>query len=103
MGAEKSRLMTAEAALSPGRILIVDDEASLVTALLSTLREHGYTVVGATMPGDALEILRRQPIDVMLTDLHLPEMDGIALLRAALEIEPGLSVILARSTRRWMR
>ena len=77
-----------------GRVLVVDDEATLVTALLSTLREHDYVVTGATTPTDALELLRRQPFDVMLTDLHLPEMDGIALLRAALAIDPGLTVIL---------
>ena len=77
-----------------GRLLIVDDETTLVTALLSTLRESGYTAIGATSPGDALAILRRQPVDVMMTDLHLPEMDGIALLRAALEIDPTLTVIM---------
>jgi hypothetical protein len=75
-------------------LLIVDDESSLVTALLSTLRDHGYTAAGATTPTDALELIRRQPFDVMLTDLHLPEMDGIALLRAARAIDPTLSVIM---------
>jgi hypothetical protein len=76
------------------RLLIVDDESTLVTALLSTLREHGYAATGATTPTDALELIRTQPFDVMLTDLHLPEMDGIALLRAALEVDPGLTVIM---------
>jgi signal transduction histidine kinase len=86
--------MSEPAPVSSGRLLIVDDEATLVTALLSTLREHGYTATGATTPGDALEVIRRQPVDVMLTDLHLPEMDGIALLRAALEIDPSIMVIM---------
>jgi signal transduction histidine kinase len=86
--------MSAEASVSPGRLLIVDDESTLVTALLSTLREHGYTATGATTPSDALELIRQKRFDVMLTDLHLPEMDGIALLRAALEIDPTLIVIM---------
>jgi signal transduction histidine kinase len=80
--------------VSPGRLLVVDDESNLVTALLSTLREEGYTVTGATTPTDALEILRRERFDVMLTDLHLPEMDGIALLREALAVDPALIVIM---------
>ena len=86
--------MTENEPVTGGSLLVVDDEATLVTALLSTLREQGYTVTGVTTPGDALEIIRRQPVDVMLTDLHLPEMDGIALLRAALEIDPAIMVIL---------
>src|SRR5688572_2767485 len=86
--------MIVETPAPAGRLLIVDDESILVTALLSTLREHGYTAIGATTPTDALEIIKRQPVDVMLTDLHLPEMDGIALLRAALKVDPGLTVIM---------
>ena len=86
--------MSADDSGPRGRLLIVDDESTLVTALVSTLREHGYTVTGATTPNDALGLMRQQQFDVMLTDLHLPEMDGIALLRAALEIDPTLSVIM---------
>ena len=86
--------MNSDESASSRRLLIVDDESALVTALLSTLREHGYAADGATTPGDALELLRRKPFDVMLTDLHLPEMDGIALLREAQTIDPTLSVIM---------
>src|SRR5688572_4232897 len=86
--------MSAGVSATSGRLLIVDDESTLVTALLSTLRDEGYTVTGATTPTDALEIIRRQQFDVMLTDLHLPEMDGIALSRAAMEIDPKLIVIM---------
>lgn len=77
-----------------GRLLIVDDETTLVAALFSTLQEEGYQARGVTTPGEALEIIRRREVDVMLTDLHLPGMDGIALLRAALEIDPSLIVIM---------
>src|SRR5688500_2074645 len=86
--------MKPDASGESGRLLIVDDESALVTALVSTLREHGYTAVGATTPTDALELIRRQRFDIMLTDLHLPEMDGIALLREAQAIDPTLSVVM---------
>jgi signal transduction histidine kinase len=79
---------------TPGKVLVVDDETTLVTALLSTLRESGYVAVGATTPSDALAQLRSEHFDILLTDLHLPEMDGIALLKEALAVDPGLSVIM---------
>ncbi len=77
-----------------GRLLVVDDEPGLVLALLDILREHGYDAIGASTPADALERLRTGRFDVMLTDVRLPEMDGVALLRAALEIDPELIGIM---------
>jgi two-component system OmpR family response regulator len=65
--------MSADDSGPRGRLLIVDDESTLVAALVSTLREHGYTVTGATTPNDALGLMRQQQFDVMLTDLHLPK------------------------------
>ncbi len=79
---------------SLGRLLVVDDETSLVSALLATLRESGYTAVGVTNPTDALRLLRAERFDVLISDLHLPDMDGIELLRAALQIDPSLIVIM---------
>src|SRR5688572_2934148 len=77
-----------------GNLLIVDDESEFVSTLVSALREQGYTATGATSSKDALELIRRQPFDLMLTDLYLPDIDGIALLRAAHDIDPTLSVIM---------
>ncbi len=86
--------MTNTSAAHLGRLLIVDDETTLVTALLSTLRDSGYTAVGAANPLEALDILGRERFDVLLTDLHLPDMDGVELLRRALVIDPTLSVVM---------
>jgi PAS domain S-box-containing protein len=73
-----------------GRLLIVDDEVKLMNALCETLTEQGYETRGLTSGREALEVLKGQDFDVLLTDLMMPEMDGIALLRAALEIDPHL-------------
>ena len=73
-----------------GRILVVDDEVNLKTVLVETLSEHGYEVVGYTSGHEALAALQEHNFDVLLSDLMMPEMDGITLLRAGLEVDPEL-------------
>jgi len=73
-----------------GRLLVVDDEVELMTALCQMLTEYGYEAAGFTSGKDALEVLKEQDVDVLLADLMMPEMDGITLLRAGLEIDPNL-------------
>jgi signal transduction histidine kinase len=76
------------------RLLIVDDEAAQMKALCDTLRDHGYETVGCTSGAVALAALRDAPFDLLLADLMMPELDGIGLLRAALEIDPNLVGII---------
>ena len=77
-----------------GRIMIVDDEAELMTALCEALAAQGYETTGFTTGADALKILVEQDYDLLLTDLMMPEMNGIALLKAGLEIDPNLVGII---------
>src|SRR5712692_2827267 len=77
-----------------GRILIVDDEVELKNILLEALTTHGYEASGFTSPEEALGVLREQAFDVLLTDLMMPGMDGISLLKASLEIDPYLICIM---------
>jgi signal transduction histidine kinase/DNA-binding response OmpR family regulator len=72
------------------RLLIVDDEAALMTALCKTLELEGYVTTGFTSAREALKLLGEREFDILLTDLMMPEMDGIALLRAAQEIDRDL-------------
>jgi signal transduction histidine kinase len=76
------------------RLLIVDDESALMTALCNTLETEGYAATGFTSARQALEKLRERQFDLLLTDLMMPEMDGIALLRAAQEIDRDLAGIV---------
>ena len=69
------------------RLLILDDEAMHMRALCDTLEIEGYTTVGFTEPTQALEALREQSFDLVLTDLTMPGMDGIEFLQAAREID----------------
>ena len=76
------------------RLLIVDDEVALMTALCDTLQLENYHTTGFTSARQALEQLETQPFDLLLTDLMMPEMNGIELLRAAQEINPDLASIV---------
>jgi DNA-binding NtrC family response regulator len=73
-----------------GRLLVVDDELELMNALRETLSDQGYDVVGVTSGEEALSVQAERPCDVLLTDLMMPAMDGIQLLRKALESDPNL-------------
>jgi DNA-binding NtrC family response regulator len=77
-----------------GYLLIVDDEVELKSALCETLIEEGYATVGATSGAEGLKALEKQDFDVLLCDLMMPGMDGIQLLRKALDIDPNLVGIL---------
>jgi signal transduction histidine kinase/FixJ family two-component response regulator len=76
------------------RLLIVDDEAALMTALCNTLETEGYATTGFTSAREALAKLRERQFDLLLTDLMMPEMDGIALLRSAQGIDRDLAGIV---------
>jgi signal transduction histidine kinase len=76
------------------RILIVDDEEALMKALCGTLADHGYETAGCNNGQAALAKLREKSFDLLLSDLMMPKMDGIAVLTAALEIDPGLVGII---------
>jgi two-component system sensor histidine kinase/response regulator len=82
------------------RILIVDDEAALATALARTLQNEGYSTASQTKATEALPMLRAAlegsgpPFDVLITDLMMPDMNGIALLRAAQQLDEHLAVVV---------
>ncbi len=78
----------------PGRLLIVDDEIELMTALCEMLTGQGYEAVGFASSREALQALQEQEFDLLLADLMMPDLDGIALLRAGLEMDPHLVGII---------
>ena len=79
---------------APYRILIVDDEAQLMHALCKTLKDRGYDTTGFSSAQAALEALRNSHFDLLLSDLMMPEMDGITLLQSALDIDADLAGII---------
>jgi hypothetical protein len=79
---------------APARVLVVDDEAPQMEALCRTLKDEGYETAGFTNGMAALAALRESRFEVLLADLTMPEMDGIALLNQAQAIDPDLVGII---------
>ena len=76
------------------KILIVDDEAAQMKALCNTLQDHGFDTTGYSSARAALEQIDKGKFELLLTDLMMPEMDGIALLQSALQKDPDLVGII---------
>jgi excisionase family DNA binding protein len=78
---------------TPPRVLIVDDEPSVRDMIAKALRGR-YAVETAEDGTAALEILRESDFDLLITDLRMPGMDGLALIRAARRYAPDLPVVV---------
>jgi len=75
-------------------VLIVDDQESIRLALSRMLSKEGYEVLLADEGEKALDILREKKVNVMLSDLKMPKMDGLQLLKASKLVKPEVEVIL---------
>jgi two-component system response regulator PilR (NtrC family) len=80
--------------MAKARILVVDDEKSMRDLLSITLEKEGYDVL--TAPGGelAIETLHRETVDAVITDLRMPKVDGLQVLRAAKDVSPDTAVIM---------
>ena len=76
------------------RILIVDDEHTLRESCATVLRQEGYDVTVSGRGHEALELVKRRAFDIVLVDLYLTQVDGLALLRAALATNRDTIVIV---------
>ena len=76
------------------RILVVDDEESIRDLLRLVLTGEGYSVVTANDGEEAIEHLEAQRFDLVITDLVMPTVNGVEVLRAAKRIDPNYPVIV---------
>jgi DNA-binding NtrC family response regulator len=75
-------------------LLVVDDEARILSALRRSLRREGWRVLTAGTPDEALRILDEEPIDAVLSDHKMPRMSGLELLEIAARRRPDAARIL---------
>lgn len=75
------------------RILLVEDDASIVRALSELLRSEGYETAHAARQDDAIDLLRRERFDLALLDVTLAQGTGFAVCAAARDAAPGMPVI----------
>src|SRR6476469_4420677 len=81
-GAAPRLALATEPRPSRPRVLVVDDEDAVRRVLARTLTQAGYLVDTTPDGRGALEALRHDPYDAVLSDISMPDMDGIELLRA---------------------
>jgi len=75
------------------RILLAEDEDAMRTYLTRALENAGYEVVAVDRGTAALPLLREQAFDLLLSDIVMPEMDGIELAQHCAEISPSTKVV----------
>ena len=78
-------------------VLVIDDEAAILTIAMQTLQAFGYSVLTASDGAEALAIYaqHRHEIDVVLTDMSMPIMDGAATINAMYRINPAVKIVSA--------
>jgi DNA-binding NtrC family response regulator len=76
------------------RVLVLDDEQRMVDILAMVLRREGYEVHPFVRPAAALAALQAESFDLLITDLKMPDADGLEVLRRARALDPELPVIL---------
>ena len=75
-------------------ILCVDDEPSILSALRRLFRAHGFAVVAAESGQAGLELLETEPIDLVISDMRMPHMDGVAFLEHVRQRKPDILRLL---------
>ncbi|MYZ47689.1 cell cycle two-component system response regulator CpdR [Propylenella binzhouense] len=76
-----------------GRILLAEDDNDMRRFLTRALENAGYQVVSFDNGRSAYDRLREEPFHLLLTDIVMPEMDGIELARKASELDPDLKIM----------
>ncbi len=80
--------------MSAARVLIVDDEKSMRDLLTITLEKAGYDVTAAEGGEAAIEAIRKESFEAIITDLRMPKVDGMQVLSAARDLSPETAVIV---------
>jgi two-component system response regulator PilR (NtrC family) len=78
----------------PPRILVVDDERSMRELLAIVLRREGYEVLLAENGRTAIDLLEREPVDLLISDIKMPDLSGVDVLRAAKKVDQDILGIM---------
>ncbi len=81
-------------AMQPNSVLIVDDEAGIRTALRANFARNGWNVETANGAREAARLLEGKPFQLVVSDMRMPDGNGLEVMRSARKISPGTAVIL---------
>src|SRR5438552_13649668 len=76
------------------RILVVDDERSMRELLAIVLRREGYEVLLAENGRSAIALLEHEPVDLLISDIKMPDLSGVEVLRAAKRVDQDILGIM---------
>jgi two-component system response regulator (stage 0 sporulation protein F) len=76
------------------KILIVDDAGPVVVLCVNVLQALGYAVKGANRGEAAVELMRKEPFDLLVLDYKMPGMSGFEVFQQARALHPGMAVVL---------
>jgi CheY-like chemotaxis protein len=79
---------------SPKRVLVVDDKADARNSIAMLLEMEGFAVYVAANGREAIELQRRVPIDIVLTDIFMPEKDGIETIQEIRQRNPSVQIAI---------
>ena len=80
--------------MDPAKVLVVDDERSILLLLKEALSQWGYQVTVAASAADALGILKSELFDALITDIRMPDMSGLELLREVKKQDESIEVVM---------
>jgi DNA-binding NtrC family response regulator len=75
------------------RILVIDDEINILLMLKKMLERFGYEIDIATNGKEGMELFRKDPTDLVITDIIMPEKEGLETIREMKRIQPDLKII----------
>ncbi|MCF7793816.1 MAG: sigma-54 dependent transcriptional regulator [Candidatus Cloacimonetes bacterium] len=75
-------------------VLILDDEQRITDTLAEFLQKQNFVIFTANLPGEAFQVLKKHKIDIIITDVMMPQMNGIEVMRKVKKINSALEVIL---------
>ncbi|HNX52638.1 MAG TPA: response regulator [Pontiellaceae bacterium] len=76
-----------------GNLLIIEDDLSVQQMFKQFLESNGFTVFCASEGLEGMNLLKQQKVDLIITDIMMPEMDGLEVIQAVQETQPGLPII----------
>ena len=80
--------------MAEGRVLVIDDDPEVVRLLEQDLTACGFTVLAVCSGAEGTRLLRETPVDAVVSDLRMPDVDGLDIVRAAAESQPDAKVII---------
>lgn len=81
------------------RIIIAEDQAHIRRILVMWISRHGHEVIESATGGEAMRALRDESVELLITDVNMPEIDGIELAERAFDLCPGLRGVFVVTSR----